>query len=228
MNGRDIQLDILKGLGILLVVFAHTCTNCVSAFVYLFHMPLFFFLSGAAMSFSNDVGYNIRKRLYRIIIPYLVFSLISFAYWHFVESRFRPVHDGGIFPFLSGVLEMGWQQFLNIFLAFSFKDAFLYNVVLWFLPCLLMATMIYTSIRKNMGRYEVLGVIIVALIGFGLSDMRLPMCLEIAFVAVPFLWLGRIAYTDFRNNSIVVGGGHFTDFNSASMDIQTFCGYANS
>lgn len=29
--------------------------------------------------------------------------------------------------------------------AFSFKDGFLYNVVLWFLPCLLMAMMIYKT-----------------------------------------------------------------------------------
>lgn len=47
---RDSQLDILKGIGILLVVFAHTCKGDASGYVYLFHMPLFFFLSGAALS----------------------------------------------------------------------------------------------------------------------------------------------------------------------------------
>ena len=102
---------------------------------------------------------------------------------------------------------MGWQQFLNIFLAFSFKDGFLYNVVLWFLPCLLMAMMIYTCIRRNLGRYDILGVAVVALLGFVLSDVRLPFCLEIAFVAVPFLWCGRLSYTRLRTVPILAGGG---------------------
>ena len=206
LNGRDIQLDILKGLGILFVVFAHTCTNWLSEFIYLFHMPLFFFLSGAAMSYSND-KYLICKRAYRFMIPYLFFSLISFLYWFYVESRFRPVHDGSIFKILTGRLDMGWQQFLNIFLAFSYHDAFLYNVVMWFLPCLFMVTMIFIFIRKNLRRYEILGVIFVAMLGIILSDICLPMCLEISFVALPFLWCGNFIYKHLRCTSIVMGGG---------------------
>lgn len=206
MSSRDIQLDVLKGLGIILVVFAHTAHNIASDFVYLFHMPLFFFLSGAALSFSWDADYHLGKRLYRIMVPYVAFSLLSFFYWRLVESRFRPVQDGDLFPMLSGMLDMGWQQFLNIFLAFSFEDAFLYNVVLWFLPCLLMAMMVYTCIRRNLGRYEVLGVAVVALLGFVLSDARLPFCLEIAFVAVPFLWCGRLSYKYIRISPVVTGG----------------------
>lgn len=159
------------------------------------------------MSFSKDMDYHFGKRLYRIMIPYIVFSLLSFFYWQFVESRFRPVHDGDIFQMLSGILGMSWQQFLNIFLAFSFKDGFLYNVVLWFLPCLLMAIMIYTCIRRNLGRYEILGVAVVALLGFVLSGVRLPFCLEIAFVAVPFLWCGRLSYKFLRISPVVAGGG---------------------
>jgi len=127
---RDPLLDILKGIGVFFVVFAHTCTSRASGFVYLFHMPLFFFLSGAALSFSKDTDYHFGKRLYRMMIPYIVFSLLSFFYWQFVESRFRPVHDGDIFQVLSGKLGMSWQQFLNIFLAFSFKDGYLPLLVL--------------------------------------------------------------------------------------------------
>lgn len=207
MSSRDIQLDVLKGLGIILVVFAHTAHNIASDFVYLFHMPLFFFLSGAALSFSWDADYHLGKRLYRIMVPYVAFSLLSFFYWRLVESRFRPVHDGDLFPMLSGMLDMGWQQFLNIFLAFSFEDAFLYNVVLWFLPCLLVSTMIYTCVRRNLGRYEIVGVALVALLGFALSGFRLPFCSEIAFAAVPFLWCGRLLYKRLCASAALVGGG---------------------
>lgn len=46
---RDKSLDIMKGIGILLVVFAHVYHN--SGIIYQFHMPLFFILSGAAMTY---------------------------------------------------------------------------------------------------------------------------------------------------------------------------------
>ena len=42
---RDAVVDIAKGIGILLVVYGHL-HNPINTFIYAFHMPLFFFLSG--------------------------------------------------------------------------------------------------------------------------------------------------------------------------------------
>lgn len=42
---RDAVVDIAKGIGILLVVYGHL-KNPFNPFIYAFHMPLFFFLSG--------------------------------------------------------------------------------------------------------------------------------------------------------------------------------------
>ena len=50
---RDELLDVLKGLGIILVVFAHVNKGVPSQIVYLFHMPLFFFLAGSAHVYSK-------------------------------------------------------------------------------------------------------------------------------------------------------------------------------
>lgn len=55
---RDQRLDIMKGIGILLVVFAHVFHK--SGIIYLFHMPLFFILSGAAMTYSKS-GFSLKK-----------------------------------------------------------------------------------------------------------------------------------------------------------------------
>ena len=45
---RSITVDIAKGLGIFLVVWGHCLhnNNVLHDVIYLFHMPLFFFLSG--------------------------------------------------------------------------------------------------------------------------------------------------------------------------------------
>lgn len=43
-------IDIMRGLGIILVVMGHiSCEPHLSCWIYSFHMPLFFFISG--MSF---------------------------------------------------------------------------------------------------------------------------------------------------------------------------------
>lgn len=44
-NERNIPFDLLKGIGILLMMWCHL-TQTHSQFVYSFHMPLFFLISG--------------------------------------------------------------------------------------------------------------------------------------------------------------------------------------
>ena len=194
MDKRDAVLDILKGVGILFVVYAHVCKNSTSTVLYLFHMPLFFFLTGAAMSFSTVKALNVKKRITRIIKPYIVFSIFSFFYWAFIESRFRPIHNSGIFPGILGNLDIKWQQLINIPLAVSFEDAFQYNIVLWYLPCLFVSIMLYVFISNLFGRFKVAGVLISTLLGFLLMRLRLPWCFEIALIAVPFLYIGNMLY----------------------------------
>lgn len=44
---RDDKVSITKGIGILLMVIAHAgLPEMFSRFIYMFHMPLFFFMSG--------------------------------------------------------------------------------------------------------------------------------------------------------------------------------------
>jgi fucose 4-O-acetylase-like acetyltransferase len=39
-------IDVIKGIGIVFVVAGHTYIGEVKDFIFLFHMPLFFFISG--------------------------------------------------------------------------------------------------------------------------------------------------------------------------------------
>lgn len=197
------MLDILKGVGMLFVVYAHVCKNSTSSFLYLFHMPLFFFLTGAAMSYSSVKAFNFRKRIARIVIPYLVFSILSFLYWTFIESKFRPIHDDSIYPGVLGTLDIQWQQLINISLAVSFEDAFQYNVVLWYLPCLFVSIMLYVFISNSFGRFKAVGVFLSALFGFMLIHLRLPWCFEIALITVPFLYVGNLLYGYLKSRPII-------------------------
>ena len=80
---RDTFLDNLKGVLILLVVFAHylilyveqnvasLAVQTLCFFIYSFHMPLFVFVSGF---FSKDVGKARETAFTRLLLPYFFFN----------------------------------------------------------------------------------------------------------------------------------------------------------
>ena len=93
-NEREAWVDILKGIAIIFVVLGHVVTsyhnsnmllsarifNFVGIFVYAFHMPLFFVISGylAGKSKKNDtVGKKILGKCICYGIPYVIFSVVS-------------------------------------------------------------------------------------------------------------------------------------------------------
>lgn len=200
---RDKLIDVARGIGILLVVFAHIFEGTITDFIYLFHMPLFFYLSGATFSFSKN-KFDIRKRMKTLLIPYMFFSLISFFYWWKVESHFRPIRHSSIFDGKMGELSIPLQQFINIFVSVSKGKAFLYNSPLWFLTCLFTSIVIYSIIKKYSGRYSFVFCCLGAALFFCLEEqnLRLPWCFELALTTLPLLWLGDMTYKRIESSSI--------------------------
>lgn len=187
---RDQRLDIMKGIGILLVVFAHVFHK--SGIIYQFHMPLFFILSGVAMIYSKS-GFSLKKKAKTLLVPYFIFSIISFVYWVLIESKFRALHDEAIFGDFFEI-NIKIQQLLNIFTAINCKSAFIYNIVLWFLPCLFMAELLYSKIKGTKVEWVIDVLCIVVCYVAVSSSNGWPWCFGEAVVAVPFLSLGNSFY----------------------------------
>lgn len=92
-RSRITWVDHAKGIGILLVVFGHALRGLlaaeilpdtptwrfVDAWIYAFHMPLFFFLSGLFILSSTRRPYPhfVHNKLRTIAYPYVVWSLIQ-------------------------------------------------------------------------------------------------------------------------------------------------------
>lgn len=85
-------IDVAKGIGISLVVFAHDLTGlklversplaaCVYHFVYAFHMSLFFFVAGFFVAHSARHGARafVAGKLRAIAYPYFLWSLLEGA-----------------------------------------------------------------------------------------------------------------------------------------------------
>lgn len=176
-------IDIMRGLGIILVVMGRiSCEPHLSCWIYSFHMPLFFFISGMSFFVAGKKMY-IWKQVKHLLIPYLFFSILSFVYWRWFELPFREDTDVN-----------AMEQFLNIFIAKSGGNSFLYNVVLWFLPCLFVSNILF-YVCWRLGKYYIFSLILFSfIVGFVCSyfypDFNMPFCLNQSFCALPILGTG--------------------------------------
>lgn len=90
---RDESIDMVKGLCILLVVFAHLPRvgtlsgelESVVQFVYTFHMPVFCIITGWLFGTKTLSKDNVIKVVDRMFKPYLVMSLVMMALSAFAE-----------------------------------------------------------------------------------------------------------------------------------------------
>ena len=84
MKKRNVYIDILRAIAILLVIVGHipypTFSPILHKFIYAFHIPLFFFVSGMTLSFQDYSKFNFKqmlaKRFHRIYLPYLLWGII--------------------------------------------------------------------------------------------------------------------------------------------------------
>lgn len=137
-KGRTKWIDVAKGIAIILVVLTHILiVGKVPIYIYSFHMPIFFFLSGYLFTRARYETLGLIKQKARtILLPYFAFSFITYAYWLLIERRFS---GNGLDPL---------QAFINIFLSQGTDKYLPYNPALWFLPCLFLVVVAFHLIDK--------------------------------------------------------------------------------
>lgn len=121
-------IDIAKGIGIILVVYAHlpaAFPNLVIYF-YSFHIPLFFFITGLFIS-NKNIFYNIFIKLF---IPYLIFSFISICFFILQNKILNYQINYSFLDFLFRVIEGNYFSLI-------------FNGVLWFFPALIVSYFVF-------------------------------------------------------------------------------------
>lgn len=84
-NKRIEWIDSAKGLAIFLVILGHCITRMggstletfIRLFIYSFHMPLFFILSGYNLKLDSGISF-VRKKAMRVFLPGIFFSSLFF------------------------------------------------------------------------------------------------------------------------------------------------------
>jgi fucose 4-O-acetylase-like acetyltransferase len=138
---RIAYLDVAKGIGILLVALAHADVSLFSPylhkFIYAFHMPLFFFLSGYFFKPGISFWAQLKKRFNSLLKPYFVtILLIYIVSLSFTNMRFANVFGRILKSLYATGYYIDWTQ-------------------LWFLPSLfvtaLFAFLFYHLVLARIG-----------------------------------------------------------------------------
>ena len=130
-------LQIMRGLATIFVVFGHIVllkyqsdsVDLISGIIYLFHMPLFFAMSGFLFGFKEIVhpsAYIIKKKLIVLGIPYLVFSALYIVMKILLQNIVRVES------------EVAWIDLIRLFFFPANGDSvnwywFLYALIFYFI-----------------------------------------------------------------------------------------------
>jgi fucose 4-O-acetylase-like acetyltransferase len=183
---------MLKGMGILLVVLSHTSIDeLTSAVLYLFHMPLFFFVSGLLFRERKypRLADLLRRRWQTLILPYFVYSLTTWALWYFVARHYgadASLHIDPLLPLLGTLYSVANDPWLS------------HNAPLWFLTCLFVVEALYWCLNRGLRSRVALWAVVLgcSAAGFCLSrhpGVRLPWGADVALTAVVFYAAGHLS-----------------------------------
>lgn len=134
MEKRIKYLDVAKFIGIFCIYLGHfgNYAGLAYGFVFNFHVPLFFFLSGCTESLSSDCSWHkyVLKNIKNILIPFYLFAIISVVLkCVFTNTHTEVSHD------------------LSVILEGCIRNQF-FSISLWFLTCLFVIKIVFFFLRK--------------------------------------------------------------------------------
>ena len=169
-------IDISKCLGIFLVVLCHCgLKTAFTQWVYSFHMPLFFFVSGMVYVQRGEFKEFFYRRFRQIMVPFFLFALI--------------LCFGG----------QSYKDWVNILIAdrnsLSASASF---TPLWFLPCLFVSSVLMDIYSRLLGRSNAVVkgavaalAVIIGFVIFRTGASPLPWSIDVALVGFGFMWAGN-------------------------------------
>ncbi|MGY4537148.1 acyltransferase [Mucilaginibacter sp. UYNi724] len=185
-NGRKriMWIDYAKFIGIFLVVLGHqSISKPLSTFIFAFHMPLFFFISGYLFKVDKGVTYQafFVKKLRQLMLPYLIFNVITYLFWFFIGRKFG--NDASS--------EVSWlKPIIGMFYGNGIDGYLIHCIVLWFLPCLFITENLFFLLVNNKNiKIQQLTLVILVIAGYidyRFNLPRLPWGFNLAIVALVF------------------------------------------
>jgi len=142
---RYYWLDVTKFIGIFLIVLCHfPISKYTAKFLWTFHVPLFFFISGYSFKETGTRAF-LDKLGFRLVLPYVYIYLLTVLLTVLLKSDFNSAHIA--------------RMILGLFWGTHSYPGFI-NSALWFLPGLISAQLLYFFLvrRSPLFYFALLGV----------------------------------------------------------------------
>jgi fucose 4-O-acetylase-like acetyltransferase len=199
-------VDAAKVAGIWPLVFGHLPSLSweVRHFIYSFHMPLFFFLSGY-LEKRREVGATSRNSARKLLVPYFAMNLISYAIWLLLLLLgMKNIMGYVCFPDKFSLPDYVVKPLTGISIGSGVETAYSFPVCppTWFLVALFFVKMISSFVHSRVGYGTkalisflfIIPIIFLFAKMLGWSGMGFP--IDSAFLAFPFLALGSLVKTN--------------------------------
>ncbi|PFN98128.1 hypothetical protein COJ85_21655 [Bacillus sp. AFS076308] len=196
MSKRLDWLDIGKGLGMLLVMLGHAdIPTPLKTYIYTFHMPLFFFLSGYLYNKDKFPSLKVflTKRTKSLILPYLSFSFVAYL-WFLLLNYFGLVNykNNLLTPLLGSVI----AERKSIWTV--------HTGALWFVACLFCTELLFYFIAKIGRTKKAIGffLLVISVVGCFYNKMvgqPLPWNIDVAMISVGFYGAGYL-FKEYNKN----------------------------
>ena len=177
-----------------MVLAHHSLPVTLDTYIFAFHMPLFFFISGFLFDFEKyavSASNFVKGRFRSLIIPYFCFALLTCLFYFLLDTGFQP-----------GVTNIEFFENNALYGIYSILYALgpmvSYNPPLWFLTCLFVTELLFYGFAKKYywePKKLVFLLGITGLIGYLYSvyiPFRLPWNADVALAAVAFYGAGNL------------------------------------
>lgn len=180
-------IDNLKAIGILAVILGHIASP-FGAFIFSWHMPLFFILAGFFIKYELCTKDFIIKDFKRLMIPYFAFAIVGLV----LETIKRIALHREDLEYL--------HELQGIFIWMDMPSLInTYGFVLWFLPALFFSRVFLFLINKQVTSILIQSIIILIL--FSLSFLiNLPFGTDNALNAVLFIFIGSLFFRFYQED----------------------------
>lgn len=198
-HNRDNSIDIAKGIAILLVIIGHLDIPFLTGFIFSFHMPIFFIISGMLF---KDKDHLIKNKFLKYVKPYL-FSIIGLIVvkllFNILIQRDSTLLIHSVFRwFKAGI----WGSMFNNLLGFSLPTV----GMIWFFWALFWTQLFnhyIIKIQNNLLQF----VIVSSLLVFSLFSSKytgLPFSIQSACSCYLFLFVGYNLKAGFFKSNLVL------------------------
>lgn len=218
MEKKDIVwLDYARFIGIFLVIYCHTqqrslgfshniFLNDIGDYICLFHMPLFFVISGllfkretlTTTAIMNGGG----KIISRIVIPYLIYQFFFLIYYIASNAltSYPTINENILLKYICGII-----------MGDGYNTPYSMTVCLpcWFLICIIQLRLLYLFIPINkFTTISMSAVSILTLVLLRWLNIDLYFCFDTTLMAIPYFLIGyymkRLLHKSIKISNLIV------------------------